>query len=82
MESEEQKARKRASAAIRLAASTSFTAEEVDAMDEIVRLLLRGADMRQVGKSPVVAQLGRKVQVMRATLERQREKRAAAGRSR
>lgn len=72
-------ARTRNLANTRLAASTSFSEKEIGVLDEIVMKLLRGADMRAMARSPEVASIARKVVNMKATLRRQRERRAAIG---
>lgn len=62
---------------MRLAASTSFSEKEIAALEELIAKLLRGADLRTVARSAEVASIARKVISMKATLRRQRERRAA-----
>lgn len=60
----------------RLAASQSFTAEEVAALDTIVSSILRGGDARHLQRTPQLAALARKAKAMKATVERAKEARA------
>ena len=59
----------------RLSASTSFSGSEVEQLDEIVRLILRGADLRIIARSPIVATLARRVATMKARIATLREAR-------
>lgn len=61
---------------VRLAASTSFTAREVDLLDQILAATRRGGDVRMLAKSPEAGAIARKLQVMKASIERQRARRA------
>lgn len=63
---------------VRLSASTSFNEEQIAGLDELVRLILRGADMRVFARKPIVAVLAKRVSVMKATIARQREERDRA----
>lgn len=65
---------------VRLAASTSFSEAEIHALDELLSKLRRGADVRQILRSPAIANVMKKVETMKQTLERQRERREAKGR--
>ena len=60
---------------VRLAASTSFTEREVLVLDEILSKLLRGAGLREIGPSPQITNIVRKIQKMKLTIGRQRERR-------
>lgn len=62
---------------VRLAASTSFTAEEISALGALLAKLRGGADARIIARSPAIANVARKIQVMAATVDRQRERRTA-----
>lgn len=62
---------------VRLAASTSFTADEVLLLDTMFSAMRRGSDVRTLYRSPVLSGIERKVLTMKATIERQRERRAA-----
>jgi hypothetical protein len=68
---------KRSHANLRIAASTSFTEAEVQGIDELFRAMRRGADTRLMARSPVLANVQRKVQTMVAAIARQKERRAA-----
>jgi hypothetical protein len=61
---------------VRLAASTSFTAEEVDGLGELFATLLRGGDARLMMRSPIVQNVIRKITAMKSSIARQRERRA------
>lgn len=67
---------------IRLAASTSFTAEEIAALDALLAALRRNADVRVLSRSPQLQSVARKVVTMKAALVRQRERRAAKAEAR
>lgn len=57
-------------------AAQSFRADEIAALDEILRGMLRGAhprDLTRIVGSEVVGRLARKTARMKASLERQRE---------
>lgn len=71
------KAKRSLLADVRLAASTSFTAREVGALDELLRAVRRGADGKQIAKSPEIASVQRKLLVMQASIERNRARRYA-----
>ena len=53
----------------RLAASQSFTGDEVRLLDQILSTLLRGGDMRILTKSPAYGGLMRKAGAMRRRVE-------------
>lgn len=67
---------KRSLANLRLAASTSFTEEEIEGLDSLLSTLRRGGDARLIARSPAMVNVSRKVLNMKATLERQRARRA------
>jgi hypothetical protein len=69
-------AAKRSLANLRVAASTSFTADEVHTLSAVLALLRRGGDARMLVRTPVIANVMRKVENMKATLERQKTRRA------
>jgi len=62
----------------RLAASQSFTAAEIEWMDQLFRTILRGGDVAVIARArpEVRANLTKKIQIMKRTLERQRARRA------
>ena len=62
---------------VRLAASTSFTADEVSALRSLLAKLRSGGDVRILARSKAIANVARKTETMAATLERQRERRFA-----
>lgn len=62
--------------ASRIAASQSFTIEEVSLLGQLFEHALRGADSRILARAPAFANLARKVGVMRATIERKKAERA------
>lgn len=72
----EENEKKRRERVVRVAASMSFTPAEVAALDALTKTLLRGGDARQHARSPELRSVMRKVEVMKAALDRQREKRA------
>jgi hypothetical protein len=54
---------------IKLGASTSFTAREVDVMHELFRSLLKSGDVRVLLRNPELVKVARKFQRMRDTIE-------------
>lgn len=64
---------------VKFAASMSLHADELAALDEVLTKLLRNADVRALAKRPAIAGIARKVTVAKATLERQRARRAVLG---
>lgn len=75
---EEVKARKIRPSDLRLAASCSFSEEELGALDTILTTLLRGGDTRKM-RARDVQVLAKKVPAMKATIERQKQRREALG---
>jgi hypothetical protein len=69
----------RAPSNLRMGASASFSEEQVFALDEVLTTLLRGGDVRAMRKSKALISIAEKLPTMKATLERQRERRAAKG---
>ena len=61
---------------LRIAASCSFSESELAALDTILTTLLRGGDTRKMRAADVQA-LAKKVPAMKATLERQKQRREA-----
>lgn len=59
----------------KLAASTSFNEQEIVALDQILTTLMRGGDTRKLTAAPIQA-LARKIPAMKASIERQKAKRA------
>ena len=74
---EEVKARKVRPSDLRLAASCSFSEAELATLDAILTTLLRGGDTRKM--AALAQSLAKKVPVMKATIERQKQRRAALG---
>lgn len=68
---------KRPLKSLRLAASTSFTAPEVDVLATLFERMRRGGDMAVVMRAHAleVNQIARKIVTMKHTIERQRERR-------
>jgi hypothetical protein len=62
---------------IRVAASASFSEEEIGALSEVLTKLLAGGDVRAMRSSKALGGLMRKLPVMKAAIERQKERRAA-----
>lgn len=60
---------------VRLAASTSFSAAEVEVLDKLLACLRRGGDARILARSPELGLIARKVETMKQTIERQRVRR-------
>lgn len=60
----------------RIAASQSFTGEEVDALDLLFRTVRRGGDARMLMRQPVFVKVQRKVEAMRARVAEVRDARA------
>lgn len=60
----------------RLAASQSFTEEEVRWLHQVMMKMLKGEDTRGLGRSSVARKLFQKVQKMKDTVERVRRERA------
>lgn len=50
---------------VQSSASHSFARSEIQWLDEVLRMLQRGGDVRTLGRSPAAATVLRKVQVMR-----------------
>lgn len=67
---------RRSLADVKLAASTSFTPAELDALDELLGVVRRGGDARVIVRAPSFGDIARKVLAMRHTVERQRVRRA------
>lgn len=63
---------------MRLAASTSFSAAEVEVLDSILMGLLRGGDVSRLAKTPEAHNILRKVGAMKNTILRKREARRVA----
>lgn len=59
----------------RISASQSFTPSEVAWMDQLLRTVLRGGDVRAFATSDLMSKWMRKVQTMRQTVERSRVER-------
>jgi len=62
---------------VHLSASTSFSDEEIGALDSILTTLLRGGDARKIASGSAVQRLARKMPTMKAAIERQKARRAA-----
>lgn len=62
---------------IRVAASASFSEEEIAALSEVLSKLLAGGDVRAMRSSKALGGLVRKLPVMKVAIERQKERRAA-----
>ena len=62
---------------IQVAASASFSDEQVFALDVVLTTLLRGGDVRAMRKSKALLEVHGKLPVMKAAIERQRERREA-----
>jgi hypothetical protein len=75
---EEVVARRTRMADLRIAASTSFTEEEILALDTILTTMLRGGDTRTLAAAPI-QQLSKKMPSMKAAVARQKERRKAIG---
>jgi hypothetical protein len=60
---------------LRLAASTSFSADEIGALDQLIRALLRGGDVKNLRSHEAVHVLARKVSAMKRSIERQKKRR-------
>jgi hypothetical protein len=60
----------------RLAASTSFTEEEVDALDQLIKAILGKRDTQIIGRSKAFPRIAAKVVTMKRTIEVQRTRRA------
>jgi hypothetical protein len=60
----------------RVAASQSFTEDEVNVLDAIVLTILRGGDAKILARSPAARSLMQKVQRMKASVERTKALRA------
>jgi hypothetical protein len=60
---------------VRLAASTSFSADEVSAIDMLIRTLLRGGSIKHLSAHPAVHALARKVESMKRSIARQKKRR-------
>ncbi len=60
---------------IKLAATQSFTAIEVDLLHQLLLTALRGGDVRVLVGRPEVAGLLRKARTMKKTIKRQRKRR-------
>lgn len=60
---------------VRLAASTSFGESEVEVLDKLLACLRRGGDPKIIMRAPELANISRKVETMKQTLVRQRERR-------
>ena len=60
---------------IKLSASTSFTAREVDVFDTLMRGLLKGSDVRVLLRNPELANVARKFSRMRRAIEENRRRR-------
>ena len=70
----------RSLADMRVAASQSFTPEEVHALAELLAIVRRGGDVSVMRRAPGFLSLERKASKMRDTIERQRERRKLVGR--
>lgn len=62
--------------AMRVVAGMSFSAEEVAALDELLAAMRRGADVRLMGRSPIVAALARKVASAKTAIATTKARRA------
>ncbi len=65
----------------RLGASQSFSEDEIKTLDTIVSTILRGGDARSLQKTPGLANLARKAQSMKATVEKAKALRADPARA-
>lgn len=61
---------------VRLAASCSFSIDEVTALDQLIRSLLRGGNTKHLSAHPAVHALARKVERMKRTIGEQKKRRA------
>lgn len=68
-------ARGRGLADLKLGASTSLTASEIDALEELLATLRRGGDARVIARSAELTNVARKVAHMKATVATQRLRR-------
>jgi len=57
---------------IPLRASTSFSAEEVLALDAILAMIRKGGDARIIARQPAAVRAAAKIQRMRINVEQQR----------
>lgn len=60
--------------AVRIAASQSFSEEEIEALDQLLKLILRGGDTYATVRSEAMISVMRKVLVMKTAIARQKRK--------